>query len=330
MFVVGLEVDVPKLKKTSGKAGLIALASVALPFCLGAFALAPHLHAKHNTVTVAGVDHPVPPLSFKLFVGTCMAVTAFPVLARIISEQGLQKLRLGSMTLACAALNDVVAWALLAIVLAVQQSQSGGSGEVEFKPVLIALALICVVCAAQFILVAPLMRLTVLRAYLRTGSLSPNRLAWVLICMLLSAWLMHLIGFHAMLGSFLFGLVFPRGVGTPFLYTILSKVEPFATLVLLPLFFMVTGLSIDLSQLSNSGMDLLYILLVASGGKFIGSGVPAKLLGLSWRHSIAIGVMMNTRGLTEIVVLNIAQQANILDDSMFSSARPAAAWLRCA
>jgi hypothetical protein len=136
--------------------------------------------------------------------------------------------------------------------------------------------------------------------------------------MLLSAWLFHKIGFHAMLGSFVFGLVFPRGEGTPFLYTILSKVEPFATLVLLPLFFMVTGLSIDLGQLRNTRMELLYILLVASGGKFLGSGAAAKLLGANWRHAIAIGTMMNTRGLTEIVVLNIAQQANILDDEMFA------------
>ncbi len=318
MFVVGLEVDVPKLKKTSGVAGIIALISVALPFCLGTFALAPHLLEAHGTVN----GKPVPELSFKLFVGTCMSVTAFPVLARIITEKGLQKLQLGSMTLACAALNDVVAWALLAVVLAVQKSQTasedGTVGEIEYAPVLIELALIVVVVVVQFIVVQPLMRLTVFNHYKRTGSLSPNRLAWVMIGMFLSAWLVHYIGFHSMLGSFTFGLVFPRGYGTPFLYTILSKVEPFATLVLLPLFFMVTGLSIDLTQLNHSGMDLLYILLVASGGKFIGSGVPAKLAGLSWRHTIAIGVMMNTRGLTEIVVLNIAKQAGIIDDEMFT------------
>ena len=164
-----------------------------------------------------------------------------------------------------------------AVVLAVQKSQvESGGGAVQFKPVLVQLALICVVVIAQFVVVSPLMRVTVLRHYLaRNCSLSPNRLAWILICMLLSAWLMHTIGFHAMLGSFTFGLVFPRGYGTPFLYSILSKVEPFATLVLLPLFFMVTGLSIDLTQLGNSGLELLYILLVASGGKFFGAGVVA-------------------------------------------------------
>jgi Kef-type K+ transport system membrane component KefB len=318
MFVVGLEVDVPKLKKTSGVAGVIALVSVAIPFLLGTFALAPHLYAKHNEIN----GKPVPELSFSLFVGTAMSVTAFPVLARIITEKGLQKLQLGSMTLACAALNDVVAWALLAVVLAVQKSQSesegGTSTNIAYGPVLIELVLIVVVVVVQFVVVQPLMRLTVFNAYKRTGSLSPNRLAWVLIGMFLSAWLVHHIGFHSMLGSFTFGLVFPRGHGTPFLYTILTKVEPFATLVLLPLFFMVTGLSIDLSRLSSSGMDMLYILLVASGGKFIGSTVPAKLSGLGWRHSIAIGVMMNTRGLTEIVVLNIAKQAGIIDDEIFT------------
>jgi Kef-type K+ transport system membrane component KefB len=295
MFVVGLEVDVPKLKKTSGTAGIIALVSVALPFCLGTFALAPSLFQNHNSID----GKAVPELSFKLFVGTCMSVTAFPVLARIITEKGLQKLQLGSMTLACAALNDVVAWALLAVVLAVQKSQTsstdGSASEIEYKPVLIELVLIVVVIVVQFIVVQPLMRITVFNHYKRTGSLSPNRLAWVMIGMFLSAWIVHHIGFHSMLGSFTFGLVFPRGHGTPFLYTILSKVEPFATLVLLPLFFMVTGLSIDLSQLNKSGLELLYILLVASGGKFLGSGVIAKLAGCNWRHSIAIGVMMNTR-----------------------------------
>jgi Kef-type K+ transport system membrane component KefB len=293
----------PKLKKTSGTAAIIALVSVAVPFLLGTFALAPHLYENGHSMNGS---IPIPKLSFDLFVGTCMSVTAFPVLARIITEKGLQKLQLGSMTLACAALNDVVAWALLAVVLAVQQSQSsGGGGSIDYAPVLIELALILVVIVAEFLVVAPLMRITVFNHYKRTGSLSPNRLAWVLIGMFLSAWLVHHIGFHAMLGSFTFGLVFPRGYGTPFLYTILSKIEPFATLVLLPLFFMVTGLSIDLSQLGNTGYDLLWILLVASGGKFLGSAIPAKLAGVGWRHSIAVGVMMNTRGLTEIVVLNI-------------------------
>jgi hypothetical protein len=121
-----------------------------------------------------------------------------------------------------------------------------------------------------------------------------------------------------MLGSFIFGLAFPRGSKTPFLHTILSKIEPFAICVLLPLFFVVTGLSIDLTQLNKSGLDLVYVLLVASGGKFLGSGIVAKLCGMGWRHSIAIGVLMNTRGLTEIVVLNIAKDAGLLDDEVFT------------
>ena len=313
MFVVGLEVDVVKLKKTSGMASLIALFSVALPFCLGAFALGPHLYDNHNNVD----GKRVPPLSFKLFVGTSMSVTAFPVLARIITEKGLHRLNIGALAVACAALTDVVAWALLAVVLAVQESQADG-GALEYKPVLVQLALIVVYIFVQFIVISPLMRFTVLRAFLKRSSLSANRLAWVLICMLLSAWLMHVIGFHAMLGSFIFGLAFPRGSKTPFLHTILSKIEPFAICVLLPLFFVVTGLSIDLTQLNKSGLDLVYVLLVASGGKFLGSGIVAKLCGMGWRHSVAIGVLMNTRGLTEIVVLNIAKDAGLLDDEVFT------------
>jgi Kef-type K+ transport system membrane component KefB len=137
--VVGLEVDIPKMKKTSGKAGVIALFSVALPFCLGAFALAPHLYKSHSVID----NTPVPELSFKLFVGTCMSVTAFPVLARIITEKGLHRLNIGALAVACAALTDVVAWALLAVVLAVQESQSDG-GALDYKPILVQLALIVV------------------------------------------------------------------------------------------------------------------------------------------------------------------------------------------
>jgi Kef-type K+ transport system membrane component KefB len=173
-------------------ASLIALFSVALPFFLGAFALGPHLYDSHNNVD----GKRVPPLSFKLFVGTSMSVTAFPVLARIITEKGLHHLNIGALAVACAALTDVVAWALLAVVLAVQESQADG-GALEYKPVLVQLALIVVYIFVQFIVISPLMRFTVLRAFLKRSSLSANRLAWVLICMLLSAWLMHVIGFHA-------------------------------------------------------------------------------------------------------------------------------------
>lgn len=320
MFVVGLEVDIPKLRRTSGKATSIAFFSVAVPFLLGTFTLGPYLHSAHSKVTTSnGVVHAVDALSFELFVGTCMSVTAFPVLARIITEKKLQKLQLGSMTLACAALNDVVAWALLAVVLAVQKSSTTGGG-VSFKPVLKELGLIIIVVLVSWLVVSPLMRFTVFNHYKRTGSLSPNRLAWVLVGMFLTAWLVHHIGFHAMLGSFTFGLVFPRGAGTPFIYSLLGKVESFASVVLLPIFFVVTGLSVDLSALNGPGvgLELLYILLVAAGGKLLGSGIVARLSGLNFRHSLAVGVMMNTRGLTEIVVLNIAKQALILDDVIFT------------
>ncbi len=190
MFVVGLEVDLHKMKRTSGKASIIAVASVAVPFVLGMFALGPSLHDSHSVVSAGGAAHAVPRLSFQLFLGTCMSVTAFPVLARIITEKGLHKLHLGSMTLACAALNDVIAWTLLAVVLAVQRSQAaaGGTGEVRYKPVLIQLAYIVLVVIVEFAVVGPLARVTVLRAYIRTGVLSPNRFAWLLVGMLLSAW----------------------------------------------------------------------------------------------------------------------------------------------
>ena len=326
IFAVGLEVDLDKMKKTSGRAAIIALGSVATPFLLGVYALGGHLHASHSTITLAsGVTVAVPALTFKLFLGTAMSVTAFPVLARIIIDKGLQRLTLGALALTCAALNDVIAWTLLAVVLAVQKAQQeqalgsgGGGGGVAYGPVLAQLGWLLLTVMVMFVVVGPLMRITVLRPFIRTGALSPNRLAWTLAGMFLSAWLLHHIGFHAMLGSFLYGLAFPRGHGTPFLYVLLARVEAFTTIALLPLFFITVGLSIDLGQLKTTGIELLWILLVSAGGKLVGSTLPALLTGCGVRRSIAVGVLMDTRGLTEIVVLQIAQQSNILDDAMFT------------
>jgi Kef-type K+ transport system membrane component KefB len=326
IFAVGLEVDLDKMRKTSSRAAFIALGSVATPFLLGMYALGDHLHASHSTITLAsGVVVAVPALTFKLFLGTAMSVTAFPVLARIIIEKGLHRLTLGTLALTCAALNDVVAWTLLAVVLAVQKAQqeqalgsSGGGGGVAYGPVLAQLGWLLLTVLVMFVVVSPLMRITVLRPFIRTGALSPNRLAWTLAGMFLSAWLLHHIGFHAMLGSFLYGLAFPRGHGSPFLYVLLARVEAFTTIALLPLFFITVGLSIDLGQLKSTGIELLWILLVSAGGKLVGSTLPALLAGCGVRRSIAVGVLMDTRGLTEIVVLQIAKQANILDDAMFT------------
>ena len=329
IFAVGLEVDLDKMRKTSGRAAIIALGSVATPFLLGLYALGDHLHAAHSTITLAsGVTVAVPALTFKLFLGTAMAVTAFPVLARIIIDQGLQRLTLGALALTCAALNDVIAWTLLAVVLAVQKAQqeqavslggsAGGASGVAYGPVLAQLGWLLLTVLVMFVVVGPLMRITVLRPFIRTGALSPNRLAWTLAGMFLSAWLLHHIGFHAMLGSFIFGLAFPRGHGTPFLYVLLARVEAFTTIALLPLFFITVGLSIDLGQLADTGIELLWILLVSAGGKLVGSTLPALLTGCGVRRSIAVGVLMDTRGLTEIVVLQIAQQSHILDDAMFT------------
>lgn len=182
------------------------------------------------------------------------------------------------------------------------------------------------------------------------GNLSPNRLAWVMVGLFLSAWLLHYVGFETILGAFVYGLVFPRGHGTSFLYTVLSRVEAFSTIVLLPVFFIVTGLcvarrrgrgerrssgltwcplpsSVNLALMTEpgAGAQLGYVLLVAVGGKFVGAGLTARLTGSGWREAGALGVLMNTRGLTEIVVLNIVKSAGILDDLVRSPRADAAA-----
>lgn len=161
--------------------------------------LGPSLYERHSSVN--GV--PVPKIAFELCIGTCMSITALPVLARIITEKKLHKIQLGTMTLGCAAINDVVAWSLLAIVLAVQKSYSAaiaagitGGSNVDYKSVLKELGLVAAVVIGEFIFVAPLLRLTVFNAYKRTGNLSPNRLAWVMVGLFLSAWLLHQSAFR--------------------------------------------------------------------------------------------------------------------------------------
>jgi Kef-type K+ transport system membrane component KefB len=326
MFVVGLEVDVPGLARSSKAAVLIGGISVIVPFLIGGFVLAPFLYGRYKGATcitsvVNATSLPaettctdVSEIAFHLFIGVALSVTAFPVLARIIADYKMIRLPIGVLVMGCAALNDVVAWLLLTICLAIKQASSGGYSNV----ITMVCALIGYFLALSFVL-HPILHLMVVRQFRLKGTIGPSTMAFVLINLLVASWFLHYLGFHAMLGAFMFGIAFPRSNDSGLFHLILEKLETVSVLLLLPCFFLITGLSIDLSKLGASGgLDLLYVCIVAVFGKMLGAGIPAFLLGMDLQKTSTIAVLMNTRGLAEIVILNIGLQQNILNRDLFT------------
>jgi len=312
MFIVGLELDPRLIRGKERMAATISASSVALPFVLGC-GLAVAIHAQHSEVDGA----PVKLLPFALFIGASMSVTAFPVLARIMSDRGMFRTPLGAVTLACAAVDDILAWSLLAVVLAVVQSTIGGGGNV-LADLASTLGLAIAFTTFMFVIVRPqLRRLVAMRR--KAGSLTPAVLAIVLIGILVSSWLTEQIGIHTIFGAFIFGAVMPREESDELFADILTNIEKLAVLLLLPVFFIATGLSVDVRGLGLDGLaTLVAVLAVACVGKFVGAAAAARAAGLRPRRAAAIGILMNTRGLTELVILSIGRDQGILDTQMFT------------
>jgi Kef-type K+ transport system membrane component KefB len=299
MFAVGYELDLRLLRGHERVAASVSVSSVILPLSLGA-ALGAWLASRHH------VDHVLP---FALFVGTAMSVTAFPVLARILTDRGMHRTRIGGIALASAAMDDVLAWSLLAVVVAI-----AGVGGQQFR-----LLLAPVYAGVMFGVVRPLLR-ELAAVYQRQGRLTPNVLAAVLVGLLLSSYATDWMGAKYIFGAFLFGVVMPREeTATALREEILDRLEQVSVLVLLPVFFVVSGLSVDLSSVGLSRLvELCLILLVAIVGKFGGAFVGARLAGVRGRRAGVLATLMNTRGLTEIVILSVGLQLHILDDSLYS------------
>ncbi len=307
MFIVGLEVDLRLIQSRRRVATTVSLSSIALPFGLGA-ALAVVLYPAHS---VAGPDaHTVPPLAFALFLGAAMSITAFPVLARILTERRMHRTPVGVLALACAAIDDVVAWSLLAVVVAV----AVGGTLAGFGTILLLTAVYALV---MLVVVRPLLaRLT--ERYRAAGRLTPDVLGAVLAGLLLSACATEAIGIHAIFGAFVFGAVMPRA--EPALTrAVLQRLEQVSTLLLLPVFFVIAGLQVDVRGVGAAGVvELLLILVAAIGGKFLGALAAARLSQVPHRQAAALGVLMNTRGLTEIVILQVGLQLGVLDTRLFT------------
>ncbi|MGY1746465.1 cation:proton antiporter [Blastococcus sp. SYSU D00695] len=311
MFLVGLEVDLSFIRGRERIAVSVSMSSILLPFALGVL-LATLLYSRHDVFTDDdGVTSAIEFAGFALFMGVAMSITAFPVLARILAERNMHKIPTGVLALACAAVDDVLAWALLAVVVAVVSAGSVGG-------VLGILLWSLVFALVMFLVVKPLLKLLVTR-YERFGRLTPEMLAVVLIGILGSAWVTEEIGIHFIFGAFVFGVVMPRQGAAALNHAVIDRLEQVSVLLLLPVFFVVTGLGVDVGAIDLTGLgELALILLVAISGKFLGAFAAARAQRVPRRQATALGVLMNTRGLTELVILNLGRENGVLDDQMFT------------
>lgn len=313
MFLVGLELDLRLIRGRERLAAAVSASSVLFPFVLGAaFAIAIH--------SVEGTVHGkvVPLWPFALFIGASLAVTAFPVLARILSDRDMFRTSLGAIALACAAVDDMLAWAILAVVLAVVESTVGTGGGSAAADLLRTVGLSAAFFAGLIFLIRPLLRRMVTN-FNRTGKLRSATLVAVLVGILLSAWATQEIGIHSIFGAFAFGAILPREGGRELFGAITMRLEQVCVLLLLPVFFITTGLSVDIQDLGLNGLIMLVAVTgVACAGKLLGTYVPARLSGVRRRRAAVLGVLMNTRGLTELVILSIGRDIGVLNDELFT------------
>ena len=306
MFIVGLELDMRLTRGRERAAASISAFSIVLPFGLGA-ALGLLLYPSHDTV--GGVE--IERLGMVLFMGVAMSITAFPVLARILADRGMMRTVPGVFSLAAAAVDDILAWTLLAFIIAIIE----GGSPLEVARIV---GMTLVYAAVMFGIVRPLLaKLVEWRD--SAGRLTPDILAVILIGVFLSAAATDVIGIHQIFGAFMFGAVMPK-VGAEQLHReILERLEQVSVLLLLPMFFVVTGLSVDLGGIGLSGLwQLGLVLVVAIAGKFLGAYAGARASAIPTRQSAAIAVLMNTRGLTELVILSAGRDLGVLSDDLFA------------
>lgn len=301
MFVIGMELDLSALKNKMGATFVISQASIVIPYFMGMW-LAYYLYEEF---AAAQTDF----MSFALFIGISMSITAFPVLARIVQERGLTKSHLGTISIASAAFNDVTAWCVLAAVIAISKT---GSLDSSLFNIALAVAYILV----MMFVVKPFLK-RIGEIYKNSEVVNKSVFAFFLLVLITSSYITQLIGIHALFGAFLAGVIMPPLPS--FRKLIVDKVEDVSLTLLLPLFFVYTGLRTEIGLLNTPYLwwIALIFIVVAVVGKFIGSAFSAKLLGETWKDSLSIGILMNTRGLMELIVLNIGYEMGILPPPIF-------------
>jgi len=302
MFIIGMELDLKAIGRQAHGAVIISHASIIIPYTLG-MGLAYFIY---NEYAPAGISF----VSFALFMGIAMSITAFPVLARILQEKGLTRSPLGALALTCAAADDITAWCILAAVIALVKSGSSISA-------LYTIGLAIIYVFAMLKLVRPFLeRLS--NVYDNKESKRTPIIALLFTLLIVSSYLTTIIGIHALFGAFMAGVIMPTSLS--FRKIVIDKIEDISIILLLPLFFVITGLKTQIGLLNESHLWVTFgwILLVAVAGKFGGSALAARMVGQSWKDSLSIGVLMNTRGLMQLIVLNIGYDLGILSPEIFA------------
>ncbi|SHF46714.1 cation:proton antiporter [Chryseobacterium sp. OV279] len=302
MYIVGMELDLSVLRKKAHDAVVISHASIIIPFALG-IGLS---YFVYQEFAPEGIQF----TSFALFIAISMSITAFPVLARIVQERNLQKTKLGTIVITCAAADDITAWCILAAVIAIVKA---GSFTSSIYVIIMAIAYVFLMIK----IVRPfLKRIGDLQAGKNT--ISKPMVAIFFLTLILSAYATEVIGIHALFGAFMAGAIMPENAKFRTLF--IDKVEDVALVLLLPLFFVFTGLRTQIGLLNDGHLWLTagFIILTAVTGKFIGSALTARFVGINWKESLTIGALMNTRGLMELIVLNIGYDLGVLSPEIFA------------
>lgn len=302
MFIIGIELDLKVLQNRAKEAVVISHASIVIPFALG-IGLAYFVYYRFAPAGVAF-------LPFALFMGIAMSITAFPVLARIVQERGIHKTKLGAIVITCAAADDITAWCLLAAVIAIVKA-----GTFFSSLYVIGLAILYVI--VMLFVVKPFLK-KIGELYGTKENLSKPVVAIFFLTLIISSYLTEIIGIHALFGAFMTGVIMPDI--TKFRNLFIEKVEDVSVILLLPLFFVYTGLRTEIGLINDPFLWRVtgFIILVAVVGKFFGSALAAKFVGQSWRDSLTIGALMNTRGLMELIVLNIGLDLKVLTPEVFT------------
>ena len=301
MFTVGMELNINKLKEKISETYVISHASIIIPYFFGmlmAYYVYQEFAAKLTSF-----------LPFALFIGISMSITAFPVLARIVQEKGLSKTHLGTISIASAANDDVTAWCILAAIIAISKTGS-------FVSSLYTIGFAVLYVIVMLFLVRPFLK-RIGNIYSNSEVLNKSIVAFLLLILIVSAFVTQVIGIHALFGAFLAGVVMPQL--THFRKLIIDKIEDVSVTLLLPLFFVFTGLRTEIGLLNSPHLWIIcgIFILVAVSGKFMGGAFSARILGETWKDSLSIGILMNTRGLMELIVLNIGYEMGILPPSIF-------------
>jgi len=302
LFVMGLEIDLPRLRQSARSAVVISQASILLPFLLGIF-LARRIFDDYAPMGVGFIE-------FALFIGVSLSITAFPVLARILGDSPLHKTRLGDLALTCAAIDDITAWCLLAIVTGLMKSSMGNAG--------LTITLTIVYVVTMLFWARPWIEKLLPRLEKGSERLSQTLLAFAVLGALGSAALTDLIGIHAFFGAFLFGATIPHE--SLIAREVSERLRDFVAILFLPAFFALTGLKTEVGLLSGVEHWLIcgLIVILAIVGKFGGAFAGALFSGNTRREAAILGILMNTRGLVELIALNIGLSVGVLTPTLFT------------